>query len=74
MALFPVFQVSLARDVLSVDCAEGIHWNQIIVQIQQTVSFLSSFGAIQMKPLEDASIGTFNGNINNVGCVLTVTC
>lgn len=40
------------RDVIYVDRAEGIRWNQIISQIQPTVNLLNSFdGALRVQPL-----------------------
>lgn len=40
------------RDVVFVDRAEGIRWNQIISQIQPTVNLLNSFdGALRVQPL-----------------------
>ncbi|WP_394752334.1 polysaccharide biosynthesis/export family protein [Crenothrix sp.] len=56
------------RDVVYVDRAEGIRWNQIIAQIQPTVSLLSSFGTIQMKPFEDTSTS------GTIPCVPGFTC
>ena len=39
------------RDVVYVDRAEGIRWNQIIDQIQPTVTLLNSFdGSLKIKP------------------------
>lgn len=39
------------RDVIYVDRAEGIRWNQIIAQIQPTVSLLNSFdGSLKIQP------------------------
>lgn len=39
------------RDVVYIDRAEGIRWNQIIAQIQPTVSLLNSFdGALKIQP------------------------
>jgi polysaccharide export outer membrane protein len=39
------------RDVIFVDRAEGIRWNQIIDQIQPTVTLLNSFdGSLKIKP------------------------
>lgn len=39
------------RDVVYVDRAEGIRWNQIIAQIQPTVSLLNAFdGALKVQP------------------------
>lgn len=39
------------RDVIYVDRAEGIRWNQIIGQIQPTVNLLNSFdGALKIQP------------------------
>jgi len=40
------------RDVIYVDRAEGIRWNQIISQIQPTVNLLNSFdGVLRVQPL-----------------------
>ena len=40
------------RDVVYVDRAEGIRWNQIIAQIQPTVNLLNSFdGVLRIQPL-----------------------
>jgi len=39
------------RDVVFVDRAEGIRWNQIIDQIQPTITLLNSFdGSLRIKP------------------------
>lgn len=39
------------RDVIYIDRAEGIRWNQIIAQIQPTVSLLNSFdGSLKIQP------------------------
>ncbi len=39
------------RDVVYIDRAEGIRWNQIIGQIQPTISLLNSFdGALKVQP------------------------
>lgn len=39
------------RDVIFVDRAEGIRWNQIIAQIQPTISLLNSFdGSLRIQP------------------------
>lgn len=39
------------RDVIYIDRAEGIRWNQIIGQIQPTISLLNSFdGALKVQP------------------------
>ncbi len=39
------------RDVVYVDRAEGIRWNQIIAQIQPTISLLNAFdGSIKVQP------------------------
>lgn len=41
------------RDVIYVDRAEGIRWNQIISQIQPTVNLLNSFdGVLRVQPLQ----------------------
>ncbi len=43
------------RDVIYVDRAEGIRWNQIIDQIQPTVTLLNSFdGSLKIKPFAAA--------------------
>lgn len=40
------------RDVIYVDRAEGIRWNQIIGQIQPTINLLNAFdGALRVQPL-----------------------
>lgn len=42
------------HDVLYVDRAEGIRWNQIIAQIQPTITLLNSFnGTLNPKPLNN---------------------
>ncbi|SJM93769.1 polysaccharide biosynthesis/export family protein [Crenothrix polyspora] len=46
------------RDVVYVDRAEGIRWNQIIAQIQPTVSLLSTFGTIKMEPFLETPSST----------------
>ncbi len=39
------------RDVIYIDRAEGIRWNQIIAQIQPTISLLNAFdGSIKVQP------------------------
>jgi polysaccharide export outer membrane protein len=39
------------RDVIYIDRAEGIRWNQIIAQIQPTVSLLNAFdGSLKVQP------------------------
>jgi polysaccharide export outer membrane protein len=57
------------RDVVYVDRAEGVRWNQIIAQIQPTISLLSSFGTIQMKPFQDTSTGS-----PAIPCIKGFTC
>lgn len=52
------------RDVIYVDRAEGIRWNQIIAQIQPTITLLNSFGTIKMEPFADSPTG--NSNIRNI--------
>jgi polysaccharide biosynthesis/export protein len=43
------------RDVIYVDRAEGMRWNQIIAQIQPTVTLLNSFdGSLKIKPFRAA--------------------
>ena len=40
------------RDVIYIDRAEGIRWNQIIEQIQPTITLLNAFdGSLNVKPL-----------------------
>jgi polysaccharide biosynthesis/export protein len=42
------------RDIIYVDRIEGIRWNQIINQIQPTVTLLNSFdGSLKIKPFAD---------------------
>ncbi len=49
------------RDVIYVDRAEGIRWNQIVAQIQPTITLLNSFGTIKMEPFKDSgSVGGGN--------------
>jgi polysaccharide export outer membrane protein len=39
------------RDVIYVDRAEGIRWNQIIAQIQPTITLLNAFdGSLKIQP------------------------
>ena len=39
------------RDVIYVDRAQGIRWNQIIAQIQPTINLLNSFdGSLRVQP------------------------
>ncbi len=45
------------RDVVFVDRAEGIRWNQIIDQIQPTITLLNSFdGALMPQPLKRLNV------------------
>jgi polysaccharide export outer membrane protein len=57
------------RDVVYVDRAEGVRWNQIIAQIQPTVSLLNTFGTIKMEPFKDAST-----NSSAIPCIKGLTC
>ena len=42
------------RDIVFVDRAEGIRWNQIIAQIQPTVTLLNAFdGALKITPFSN---------------------
>lgn len=59
------------RDVIYVDRAEGIRWNQIIAQIQPTVTLLNSFGTIKMEPFKDSSTGS--GAVS-IPCIKGLTC
>lgn len=46
------------RDVIYVDRAEGIRWNQIIAQIQPTVNLLNSFdGVLKIQPFQTRPLG-----------------
>jgi polysaccharide biosynthesis/export protein len=58
------------RDVVYVDRAEGIRWNQIIAQIQPTVSLLNTFGTIKMEPFKDSA--TSGGG--SIPCIKGITC
>ena len=45
------------RDVVFVDRAEGIRWNQIISQIQPTINLLNSIdGSLFIRPFSDGSV------------------
>ena len=59
------------RDVVYVDRAEGIRWNQIIAQIQPTVTLLNSFGTIRMEPFKDSSSGSTG---TSIPCIKGLTC